>query len=167
MSDRLAALFDRHADKLYRLARRLTNSADQAHDLVQETFLRAARALSSIPDAVSREEAWLVRVLVNVRRDEWRRAAVERRAAALLSSPARTSATPESTLVARRAVWDALDTLSPRRRAVVVLSELDGIAPAEIAGLLGIAVMTVRWHLSMAKRELRRALAPHVGKEIA
>src|SRR4051812_15005786 len=71
-ADRLAAMFDAHYDRLYRLARRLTPNGDDALDLVQETFLRAARAISSVPDPAS-EEAWLVRVLVNIRRDQWRK----------------------------------------------------------------------------------------------
>jgi hypothetical protein len=61
-SDRVAALFDAHHQRLYRLARRLTPSPDDALDLVQETFLRAARAPTSVPVGADREEAWLVRV---------------------------------------------------------------------------------------------------------
>jgi DNA-directed RNA polymerase specialized sigma24 family protein len=48
-ASRLSALFDRHEERLYRLARRLTSTVDDALDLVQETFLKAARALESIP----------------------------------------------------------------------------------------------------------------------
>jgi RNA polymerase sigma factor (sigma-70 family) len=61
-------------------------------------------------------------------------------------------------------VWAALDDLSPRRRAIVILSELDGLTPDAIAALLGVASMTVRWHLSLARRELRRALAPFMER---
>ena len=70
----------------------------------------------------------------------------------------------DSVLAAKRAVWAALDSLSPRRRAIVVLSELDGMTPEAIAALLGVAVVTVRWHLSRARRELRRVLAPHMER---
>jgi DNA-directed RNA polymerase specialized sigma24 family protein len=70
--ERLGILFDGHYDRLYRLARRLTASADDALDLVQETFLKAARYPISIPVGFRNEEAWLVRVLVNIRRDQWR-----------------------------------------------------------------------------------------------
>jgi len=121
--ERLAALFDAHEDRLYRLARRLTGSADEARDLVQDTFFKAARSLKSIPAGTTEEEAaaWLVRVLVNIRRDQWRRAAVRTRKAEMLR------------------------------------------AGAAIASCLGISAITVGWHLSMARRELKSLLQPHIG----
>src|SRR6266536_793497 len=85
-SERLATLFDNHEDRLYRLARRLARSADAAEDLVQETFLRAAKSMRSIPHGRAKEEAWLVRVLINIRRDEWRRADVKQRFAAAVGA---------------------------------------------------------------------------------
>jgi len=158
--DRLAALFDAHEERLYRLARRLTPDADSAHDLVQDTFFKAAKSLGSVPAGAAREEAWLVRVLVNIRRDQWRKTAVRKRAAdALRAEPATYPATLESALIARRAIWAALDTLPPRRRAMVVLHELEGLSHAAIASILGVSGMTVRWHLSMARRDLKRVLA--------
>lgn len=164
MDDRLSVLFDSYEDKLYRLARRLSRTADDAHDLVQDTFVRAAQALTSIPVG-SQEYAWLVRVLVNLRRDQWRKASVRTRAAPrALPDDDAVPATAESALIAKRAVWSALDALAPRRRAIVVLAELEGLPPLEIARLLGVTVMTVRWHLSMARRELKRALAEHFGE---
>jgi len=48
-TDRLSALFEVHADRLYRLARRLVPGADDALDLLQETFLKAARSPESVP----------------------------------------------------------------------------------------------------------------------
>ena len=165
--ERLAALFDAHEDRLYRLARRLAASADDAHDLVQETFLRAAKSLRSVPTSLAKEEAWLVRVLVNIRRDQWRRAAVRRRSDAILGTGETTGdSNLESALIAKRAVWAALDVLHPRRRAIVIMSELEGMNPSAIGSLLGLSAMTVRWHLSMGRRDLKRILKPQIGDTI-
>ena len=68
--ERLTSLFGLHYDRLYRLARSLAPSPDDALDLVQETFLKAARFPKSIPAGATNEEAWLVRVLINIRRDQ-------------------------------------------------------------------------------------------------
>ena len=161
--ERLAALFDAHEDRLYRLARRLAARPDDARDLVQETYLRAAKSLSSIPRGLANEEAWLVRVLVNIRRDQWRKIAVRRRSAALLrASGSSGGSSLESALIVKRAVWGALDALTPRRRAVVVMHELEGMSLPAIAFLLGVTTMTARWHLSLARRELKRVLAPYM-----
>jgi RNA polymerase sigma-70 factor, ECF subfamily len=166
-SERLAALFDAHEDRLYRLARRLAPGADEARDLVQDTFLRAARSLRSVPAGLSNEEAWLVRVLVNIRRDQWRKTAVRKRSAAILRAEVTTCPSNlESALIAKRAVWAALDVLQPRRRAIVIMHELEGMSLQAIASLLGISGMTVRWHLSRGLRDLKRVLTPHMGDRI-
>ena len=163
-SERLAVLFDAHEARLYRLARRLVSSADAAHDLVQDTFFRAARTLGAVPEGLQNEEAWLVRVLINIRRDEWRRAKVRQRSAAALRADATTyPSTLESALMAKQAVWSALDALHPRRRALIVMHELEGMTVSAIASTMGVARVTVQWHLSMARRDLRRLLAPHMG----
>lgn len=162
--ERLAILFDGHYDRLYRLARRLTASADDALDLVQETFLKAARYPRSIPVGFANEEAWLVRVLINIRRDQWRKNLTRSRFEATASGKsllASTNGDLEGGVIARASVWRALDVLSPRRRAIVVMHELEGIAIPAIASLLGISQITVRWHLSMGRRDLTTALKAH------
>jgi len=154
-TDRLAALFDIHHPRLFRLARRLSRDADQARDLVQETFLRAARSPRSIP-AGDAAASWLVRVLVNIQRDEWRRKAARKR---LDPEGEAESARPvpadgEASFVAKSTVWRALERLAPRRRAVIVMYELEGVTITSIAQQLGVSAVTVRWHLSMGRREL-------------
>jgi RNA polymerase sigma-70 factor (ECF subfamily) len=162
MDERLPALFDAHADRLYRLARRLTSSADDALDLVQDTFLRAVRSPASIPRDSRGEEAWLVRILINIRRDQWRKDAVRKRHEPVVHPPDQPQ-DPEKTLLTRAAVWRALDALSPRRRAIVVMAEIDGLPVSGIAALLGISAITVRWHLSRGRRELTRRLSFELG----
>ena len=157
-ADRLGALFDVHHQRLYRLARRLSGSADEARDLVQDTFLRAARAPASIPSGASAEEAWLVRVLVNLCRDRWRQTANRERLDRATAPTRIESADPEAALVARSVVWRALETLDPRRRAVLVMHELEGAPIAVIARTLGVTAVTVRWHLSKGRRQLAAAI---------
>ena len=160
-SRRLTELFDAHYDRLYRLARRLVSEKDEALDLVQETFLRAARAPDSVPFGIAgREEAWLVRVLINIQRDEWRKKEVRSRHDRLVSQNA---GNPESALLASATIWRALDRLAPRRRAVIVMHELEGMSADAVAGLLGISTITVRWHLSLGRRELTQILRPYLG----
>ncbi len=152
----LAGLFNRHQERLYRLALRMSGNVESARDLVQETFLRAARR-RSLPGGEPGREAWLVRVLVNLCRDRWRRRRVRRHHEDAL--PARSSAIdPESAAVARATVRAALARLRPRRRAVLVLHELEGVPAARIAGLLGLRAATVRWHLSVGRKELSKLL---------
>ena len=157
---RLARLFDTHHQRLYRLARRMTSSQEDASDLVQDTFLRVARSPESVPAGASSEEAWLVRVLVNICRDNWRRRARFERAEErgfidLSSVPA---SNHEAALVARATIWDALRALPPRRRAAIVLYELDDVSIADIAKLLGVSAVTVRWHLSVGRKQLCRVI---------
>lgn len=162
-AERLSALFDLHADRLYTLARRLVGHADEALDLVQETFLRAARSPESIPRGARDEEAWLVRVLVNRQKDQWRRQLVRWRHASELGRPASDAPDPADAAVIRTAVWQALERLAPRRRAIVVMHEIEGLSTRAIATLLGITAITVRWHLSRGRHELARRLEPHTG----
>jgi RNA polymerase sigma-70 factor (ECF subfamily) len=169
--ERLAVLFDRHHARLFRLACRLTADREEARDLVQEAFLRAARHATGVPPGAASGEAWLVRTLVNLCRDHHRRLSVRVRAWTSLAAAAASAAHevpatpgPESMVVARATVRAGLARLPPRRRAVLVLHEIEELPVDGIARLLGIAAVTVRWHLMVARRELAAALlAPSAG----
>ena len=157
MPDRLEGLFDEHRERLHRLALRLSRDADGARDLVQETFLRAARHLGRVPEGRQGEERWLVRVLVNLCRDQQRRRRVRGPMMALPDDhPDDTRV--EQAVVARATVRQALALLSPRRRAVVVLRDLEEKSVEEIAKLLGIGRVTVRWHLAAGRKRLAQIL---------
>ena len=168
-TERLAALFERHHARLFRLACRLTADREEARDLVQETFLRAARRADGVPEGAASGEAWLVRTLVNLCRDHHRRLSVRSRARGLLTAAALAASAasaewaapgPEAVVVAQATVRAALARLPARRRAVVVLHEIEELPVAGVARLLGIAAVTVRWHLLAARRELAAALLP-------
>jgi RNA polymerase sigma-70 factor (ECF subfamily) len=155
---RLGNLFDAHHQRLHRLARRLSRSAEDARDLVQETFLRAARHAASVPEGAGHEEAWLVRVMINVARDRWRQMAVRRRGATEIANAAAETSDAESAMLARSIIGRAPPPPPPRRRAILVLYELEGAAIPAIARLLGVTSVTVRWHLSVGRRELAAAV---------
>jgi RNA polymerase sigma-70 factor (ECF subfamily) len=153
--ERLARLFDEHHERLFRLARRLSSDREEARDLVQEAFLRAARRPGSVPAGA--EEPWLVRTLVNLCRDRYRRLDVRARVHESMRGESRTDH-PEDAAVVRATVRSALGRLAPRRRAVIVLHELEGTPVREVARLLGIGEVTVRWHLMAGRRELARLM---------
>jgi RNA polymerase sigma-70 factor (ECF subfamily) len=155
---RLGTLFDVHHQRLFRLARRLSRTSEDAHDLVQETFLRAARSPGSIPAGASHEEAWLVRVLINICRDRWRQHAVRTRARLNGSVESEPAFDPEPHLIAQSLVRQALQSLPPRRRAILLMYEIEGTTIPAIARLLGVTPVTVRWHLSIGRREMAKAL---------
>jgi RNA polymerase sigma factor (sigma-70 family) len=103
-------------------------------------------------------------VLLNVRRDQWRKAAVRKRSAAALSDVlSQPASNLETSLIRKQTVWAALDQLEPRRRAIVVMHEIEGMSRQAIASVLGVSTMTVGWHLSMGRRDLKRVLANELG----
>lgn len=146
---RLGRLFDAHQRRLFALACRMTGDREDARDLVQETFVRAASA-RTIPENA---EAWLVQVLVHLCRDRRRRQKVrERHAAEVVKEPTGVTGSPDLDL------WRAVEALPPRQRAAIVLHEVEGHAVAQVAALLGVSPITVRWHLLAARRRLREVL---------
>ena len=96
-------------------------------------------------------EAWLVRILVNLCRDRWRRLKVRREAHHQPVWSMGNTADPESVASARSAVQRALNRLRPRTRAIVVMHEIEGQSKAEIAEFLGMSEVTVRWHVATGR----------------
>ena len=166
-AQRVGTLFDTHHQRLYRLARRLCGNADEARDLVQEVFLRVAGAPQAVPRAArqAKRGGWFE--FVNVKRDEWRRTTTKKR---LDPEGEHYAMRPqqgdqEAALVAKTMVWQALARLPPRRRTIVVLYELEGAAIPDIAKLLGVTAVTVRWHLSRGRRGLAGFIQGSEGQE--
>jgi RNA polymerase sigma factor (sigma-70 family) len=157
-SDALVRLFDDHHQRLFRLARRLSSSHDEARDLLQETFVRVLRSSGALPHDETGRESWLTTTMVNLARDRGRRQTVRSRAAFEGGRAAVQNPSPEPGYLARIAVQDALARLDARRRAVVVLHYLEGESVERVGQLLRISPITVRWHLARARRELATVL---------
>ena len=138
----------------------MSRDPEEARDLLQETFLRAARRPASIPDKDRAAEAWLIQVLVNLCRDRWRRLKVRREAGPAPHWSLDQPDDPESIQGARAAVRTALAALKPRTRAIVVMHEIEGLDRKRISELMGMTEVTVRWHLSTGRSRLRSQLDP-------
>lgn len=160
--ERIEALFDAQGRRLFALALRMTGHRADALDLLQETFVRALEHARSLPDSTTGAEAWLVRVLVNLIRDRGRRRKV-RGVAAELPAALAASGRPEPAALARIQVRQALAGIPPRRRAILVMSEIEGRTSIEIGRLLGLRPATVRWHRARARETLRARLQNGIG----
>ncbi|MFD7652543.1 RNA polymerase sigma factor SigE [Actinosynnema sp. NPDC059797] len=147
-----------HADRVYRLAYRLTGNQHDAEDLTQETFIRVFRSLASYKPGTF--EGWLHRITTNLFLDMARR-----------RSRVRMEALPEEHDRIRgddpspEEVYDethldpelqaALDELPPEFRAAVVLCDVEGLSYEEIGATLGIKLGTVRSRIHRGRQALR------------
>ena len=156
-------IVERHSDRVYRLAYRLTGNRPDAEDLTQEVFVRVFRSLSTYTPGTF--EGWLHRITTNLFLDQARRkqrirfdALSDERAARLTSpSPAPETAYTEQTF--DDDVERALASLPPDFRAAVVLCDIDGLSYEEIADVLGLKLGTVRSRIHRGRSQLREALA--------
>jgi RNA polymerase sigma-70 factor (ECF subfamily) len=139
--DQLVAAYQR---PLFGFCLGVLDHPEDAEDAVQETFVRALRALDGFRgDALFR--TWLFRIALNVCLNV-RRA---RRPAAPWEAETVTDS-PEEAAVSRLRVREALLSLLPRHRAVLLLKEREGLSVAEIGSVMG-------WSPKRAERELSRA----------
>jgi RNA polymerase sigma-70 factor (ECF subfamily) len=156
-------LFRDHRQDVARLAQRMLGRKTDLEDIVQEVFLQVHRSIRDFRHG-ARFSTWLYRVTVNV-------VLMHRRAAK--SRPVFGEAPEHFAAVDQRPRADEqvererrvhafhrlLDRLSEKKRLVFVLHELEGLAPGEIAKIVGSPVLTVRTRLFYARRELLALLA--------
>jgi len=163
------AAFERYVlpevEVMLRVARSLTRNHADAEDLVQDTLVRAYRAIDRFDGRYPR--AWLLTILRNTHINRNRRRRPE-----LLRDPdvqmERLTASPEEDEAARpdrfvdlqfdADLEDALASLSEPFADVVQLVDIDGLAYAEAAEVLGIPVGTVMSRLHRARRKIRERL---------
>ncbi|WP_280361014.1 RNA polymerase sigma factor SigE [Nocardia wallacei] len=156
-----------HADRVYRLAYRLTGDPQDAEDLTQETFIRVFRSLSNYQPGTF--EGWLHRITTNLFLDMVRRRNRIRMEALPDDYDRVPSEGPDPEQVYHDANLDpdlqsALDSLAPEFRAAVVLCDIEGLSYEEIGATLGVKLGTVRSRIHRGRQALREYLA-HNGSQ--
>lgn len=141
--------------------RRMTDNAADADDLLQETLLRAARALPGF-EYRSSLKTWAFRIATNVAMDYLRKA--KKTTVVELNESdgvGVTDAAVEDDLVAgemNACIRGVIDSLPPDYSAPLVLSALQGKSVAEVAEICGITVAAAKVRVHRAKARLRVAL---------
>jgi len=163
-----------HLSTLLAVGSRLTRSAAEAEDLVQDTLLKAIRAREHFTPG-SNMRAWLLRILTNTFINKYRRGGLER---SVLDGPdadpladgwigastMEAMRDPESR--AMRALLEkeivaALDELPEEFRLAVVLSDVEELSYKEISEIMGCPIGTVMSRLHRGRRLLKGRLYEH------
>lgn len=156
-SSALGELYDRYHEPLRCFVARATSDAEDVDDLVQATFLDAAKRADRY-DGRASCRPWLIGIAVQFLRR--RRRALSRLVVVLWSLHASRSTVvdPRPRLQARSDVGRVLPLISESKRIAFLMAEVEGMTCDEIAAALGIPTGTVWTRLHAARRELRRAL---------
>ncbi|MEQ8841749.1 MAG: sigma-70 family RNA polymerase sigma factor [Acidimicrobiales bacterium] len=142
----LEDLWRREYPVLVRLARALVDSTDRAEEIVQEAFARTLRRF----DSLTNPGGYLRTSVINGARGELRKREVRRRI--------RPPALPVSTPAEDEYLADALASLSPKRRIVLVLRFYADMPDHEIAEHLGVRPATVRSLAARGLDDLRKVI---------
>lgn len=149
----LAAMLEKHGDHLLRLCTLYLGDQSQAEDAVQDTFLRAIQAWPKFRGD-STVETWLVRIAINVCKNQLKSPWRLRRAPAEALEGLRTEGPePEDDTLVK-----AVQGLPPKYREVVILYYYQEWKAYEIAQRLHISVSTVTVRLSRARNMLKEKL---------
>jgi RNA polymerase sigma-70 factor (ECF subfamily) len=150
-----------HGD-LYRYAYWLTHEKQVAEDLVQETFLRAWRALDSLKDEKA-AKSWLITILrrENARRFERKRFDMSEYEEASIMD---TQSTTTEQVIENQWLRDKIAQLPPEYSEPLVLQILGGYSGEDIASMLNLNKNTVMTRLFRARNQLKDALEKEPGK---
>jgi RNA polymerase sigma-70 factor, ECF subfamily len=167
------------ADQVYRVARHLSNSKEDAEELVQETYARAFRSWRSYTPGTNLR-AWLLRILTNLNIDRGRRSQRAPQTQALeandyylydkLSAEGAGGQPADEERVVERLSQDdivtALATVPHDFRDVIVLVDIGDFSYQDAAQILDIPIGTVMSRLHRGRRILKRELADSVLEDV-
>jgi len=153
----------RYERRVLKTAWRMLGSREDAQDAAQEVFLRVFKYLKSYRGTQD-FEGWLYRIIVNACRDIARKRTPPGASryhaegpAADLAGIAAAGDLEESAIQSqqRTIITQALATLSRKEREALVLRDLEGFSTKEVARMLGSSQITVRSHISSARKKIK------------
>ena len=163
-------LVEKYRQRVWRLAFQVLRDREEAWDCAQDAFVRAFQSLASFRGHAA-FYTWLFRIAMNVATDRLRARSAQARAFGNQPVPAeeweRTAVDhgegpDQAALGAERRlrIHQALDTLPPNARTIIMLSDVEGLSYREIASVLNCPIGTVMSRLHNARKRLRSALGP-------
>jgi len=142
-----------HKAPIFRLCVSILGSIEDAEDAVQDTFLRALRALHGFRRA-SNLRTWLTRIAVNVCNDILRSRILRENSVTSLSIISAEFSSPEREAVRRLGIREALLALPARQRILLLLKEMEGLSVDEIASIQRWSRRRVYYELALAHKAL-------------
>jgi RNA polymerase sigma-70 factor (sigma-E family) len=144
---------------LLRYGHALTGNPHDAADLVQTVLEKVGARWARISESCADPRAYVRKAMANTHISRWRRTRRE----TLIAEFPHVPAAERHDRLEDEPVWQALQSLPPRQRAVVVLRYYEGLSESEIAQELGVSCGTVKSQNSKALASLRRRFEPAAG----
>ncbi len=172
------AIFNRYSGRLYKIAQRMLGEAADTEEVIQDVFWTVYRKAKSFRGN-SQLSTWLYRLTVNAALGKMRRSKKKKEVEydeylpkfqddghPLVRPVVDWSETLEEQYARRelqKMLSRALDELKPLDKAIIVLSDLEGLSDREIAVSIALSVAAVKTRLHRARLFLRGKLAAHLG----
>jgi len=156
-------LYDRHVDRVYRLAFRLAGDADSATDYTQETFIRVFSRLETFRGEAALS-TWITSIAFSVIYNGLRKSRRSREHEVDLERAEGVTTRRRAEPDLKASLKQAIDRLPQGYRTVFLMHDVEGYTHDEIAASLGIQEGTSKAQLSRARAKLRQALAAHAGE---
>jgi len=156
-------LFERYQPALFRMMFAVLRDRDEAHEVVQETFVRVWNHRKSLKSDLP-VIGYLLRIARNLVRDAAKRSAVRKKYETDVPVPTAAAGDDPEGVVRMRLLEETLSrivrtSLPDKCREVFLLSRLEGWSNGEIADRLGISTKTVENQITKALRIVRKELS--------
>jgi len=159
--DAFGQLFNRHQKQVYNISFRMMGNREDASDITQEIFVRAYQKIGKY-NFKSSFATWLYRLATNFCIDELRKRKRDVNAMPLDEAISEVNSnTPEDIAIlndTERQVWDALNSLKEKERAILILKDIEGLSYNEIAEVFECSLGRVKSRIHEARQKLKTAL---------